>query len=126
MSILDTVGDKLVSDAVVDGSSGWTLCKSYMPDNLDNATDQVVAVFETGGAFPTPGLEYPDLQIIVRGLAYEYDLVRTKVDDVVASIDDATLSGFIFVYLSNSPIPLGYDANNRPSVSLNFNAAVTR
>jgi len=122
MSILDDIGAELTSDGVVGGVTDWVLAKSYMPPTPDN----VIALFETGGDAPdqTPGTkyEYPTFQVRVRGSKFGYEAARIKIQEVFDSLNDSTISGYIYVFpLQSGPIPLGYDReDNRPELSWNF------
>jgi len=122
MSILDDIGDKLVADAVVNGATGWTLYKSYQPDSAD----QTVTLLETGGEEPdqTQGIAYtfPTFQARVRGAELQYDVARTKIQEVFDSLNNSTIAGYVYVFASESgPIPLRYDtADERPEIVWNF------
>jgi len=127
MALLDDIGSALTTAGLVGGATGWTLYKSYFPDK----PDQVVGLFETGGDDPdlTEGTKYdmPSFQVRVRGQEFEYDTARTKIEAVFSTLHDATVSGYIFVFAVNSgPIPLGYDKNNRPDLSWNFQTMKAR
>lgn len=122
MSILDDIGTKLVDDNVVGGATGWVLHKSYLPATPDN----VIALFETGGAAPdqTPGTahDFPDFQVRGRSSEFTYDVLRDKMQEVFDSLNDATLSGYIYTFaIQSGPIPMGFDKqNNRPELVWNF------
>jgi len=128
MSILDDVGDKLVADAIVSGATGWTLYKSYLPATPDKA----IALFEAGGDAPdqTPGTahDFPDFQVRGRSAEFTYDVLRTKMQEVFDSLNDATLSGYIYTFaVQSGPIPMGFDKqNNRPELVWNFRAMKER
>lgn len=122
MSILDDIGTHLTSDGVVAGATGWALGKSYMPPD----PDKIVAIFETGGGAPdqTPGTayEFPTFQVRVRGSKFGYEAARTKIQEVVDSLNNATVSGYIYIYpVQSGPIVLRYDRDdNRPELAWNF------
>jgi len=122
MSILDDIGAKLVTDLVVEGVTGWTLAKSYMPPT----PDQVIGIFETGGIIPdqTEGIsyEYPTFQVRCRGLSFGYEATRIKIQEVFDSLNNSTVSGYIYIYPNESgPILLKYDHDdNRPELAWNF------
>jgi hypothetical protein len=130
MSILDDIATHLEtgSPTIVGGSTGWTLFKGLMPDS----PDQAVALYETGG--PPPGqekggtrLSEPTFQVRVRAGAHDYSAARTKIQEVFAELDDATISGYIFVFpLNAGPLPLGQDTNERPHLTWNFRTMVAR
>jgi hypothetical protein len=122
MALLDDIGDKLVADAVADGATGWTLYKSYQPDSPDKS----VTVLETGGPEPdqTPGVAhtFPTFQVRVRDSTFEYAAARAKMDEVFNSLNDATVSGYVYIFAADSgPLPLRYDAaDERPELVWNF------
>lgn len=126
MSLLDDIATKLddagVGDIAATGgaSTGWTIYKSYQP----NAPDQVITINELPGSLrdQTEGTEYefPGFQIVVRGAELEYDVARIKMDEVIAELNNVAISGFVYIFADASPIPLGYDENQRPIIVLNF------
>lgn len=120
MSLLTDIQTVLVNAGVVGGVTGWTLFLGYLPPD----PDQAVAVTETGGepADQTEGTRVDEItfQIQVRAAAYRYEDARTKLDGVFAALNDSALPNSTFVYVSSGPTPLGYDANYRPKLSLNF------
>lgn len=126
MAILDTIANKLIADAVVDGASGWTVSKGYMPDSVATNNDQVIGIFEYDGGIPDTCNLYPRISVMIRGKEYEYNIARTKADAVVTSLDNATLSGFVFILLSSNVFSAGYDTNNRPILTVNFKTMVSR
>lgn len=120
MALLDDVGNLLEAASVTGGVTGWLLNKSFMTDEQD----QVVTVTE-GAARPsdhTPGTahDFPAVQVLVRGSKLDYVSVRTKVDAVIAALNDATVSGQVFMLLRQSPLALGVDSLQRPMISVNF------
>jgi len=127
MSILDDIGTALDAASVTGGVTGWTLYKSYLPDSPDLA----IAVFETGGPTPdqTQGDKFdePSFQVRGRGEAFGYDALRTKMQEVFDALNDATVSGYTFIFADSSgPIPMGYDKNDRPELSWNFSTMKAR
>jgi len=125
--ILDDIGTALESASVVGGATGWTLYKSYMPDSPDTS----IAIFETGGGEPdqTQGDAYdmPTFQVRARGDAFGYSDLRTKMQAVFTALNNATVSGYVFIFADSSgPIPMGYDKNNRPELAWNFSTMKAR
>ena len=123
MSLLDDIKNKLVSDGIVDGSTGWKFYKAYLPDSPSN----VVAIYEMPGPEPdqTQGIayEYPGFQIYTRASAFEYDVARSKLMEVYRSLNNADIPGYNYIYAADSgPILDSYDkASNRPILFLSFN-----
>lgn len=126
MALIDTIADKLITDGIVDGSTNWTVTKSYLPDTKNGIEDQVIAIFETQGAVPDECFFYPRFSVHIRGRQFEYDVARTKADQVVTSLDDITISGFIYLFLSSNVFGGGVDGENRPIVIANFLGMVPR
>lgn len=124
MSILDDIGSHLVSSGVVGGSTDWALFKSYQPDY----PDKTITIFDLGGDEPdqTDGVEYefPEFKVQVRGESFGYSAARDKMVDVVNALNNATVSGYIFIYpLNSGVVPEEYDkADNRPEISVEFKA----
>lgn len=122
MGILDDIESKLVADSVGGGVTGWSIYKSYQPDS----PDKVITIYESGGSVPDQtsgiGYSYPTFQVRGRGVEFGYSELRVKMDEVLSSLNNATISGYVYVFPDDSGvIPLGYDsANNRPMVSINF------
>jgi len=122
-ALLDDIGTALTTASVVGGATGWALAKAFEPPT----PNRVVSVYETGGGEPdqTDGTKYdsPTFQVRVRGDEFGYSDARDKMDDVFAALNDATISGYVYVFARQSgPIPLGHDGNTRPLMTLNFQA----
>lgn len=126
MAILDDLQTKLISDNVAGGATGWGIGKAYMPDSSTQGPNQFVALYERGGEYPRKEHERLRIQVLVRGNPYEYDVARAKAASVIASLDDATISGVVFIYLSSSIELFSSDTNNRPFVSINFDVFTQR
>lgn len=125
--LLDDIAAALESAGVAGGTSGWGLYKGILPDKPDKA----VALYETAGDVPSSALalDFPGLQVRVRGPrrrddAAPYTAARAKIQEVFDALhaQEARLgSGYVFIYAVNSgPLPMGYDANDRLHLSLNF------
>lgn len=121
MDLMDDIGQKLIDDGLVDGSSGWKLYKSYLPDS----PDQAVVIYERSGVEPdqTIGIayEYPAFQIYVRASQFKYNLARTKIREIFNSLNNADIAGYVYIYATDSgPILDEYDRENRPAVFWTF------
>ena len=126
MSLLDDIATKLddagVGDIAATGgsSTGWTIYKSYQSASPDKA----ITINELPGdqRDQTEGTEYefPGFQVTVRGPELEYDTARTKMDEVITALNNATISGFVYIFADASPIPLGFDEDQRPVIAINF------
>lgn len=126
MALLDDIGTLLESASVTGGATGWLLNKSFMTDEQD----QVVTITE-GVARPsdhTSGTvhDFPAVQVLVRGAKLDYATARTKMDAAIAALNDAAVSGQVFMLLRQSPLSLGVDALQRPMISANFDVMRVR
>lgn len=126
MSILDTIGDKLIAEGVVNGISGWTLSKCYLPNSVDGITNNVVAVFEREGPGTEPGVTLPKISIHVRAGENEYNVARAKAQEVIDVLDNTSLTDFVFLFLKSNIYFGGVDTNNRPIAIINFISMVRR
>lgn len=120
MALIDDILSTLTTAAVIDGST-WFGHGAYMPAT----PDQVVLVVETGGLVPgqesVTGFDKPTFQVRVRGQAEQYDVARTKMQEVFDALNDATISDFVYCFaVQSGPLPLGHDEKDRPLLSLNF------
>lgn len=127
MGILTDIEAKLIADTVGGGVTDWLIELSQFNEEGDLS----IGLFETGGELPDSDEaadsdatidvhEFPDFQVIVRGEASGYEVARAKMDDVINSLQNATITGFTYVFMKSSVLPLGLDDNNRPLISLNF------
>lgn len=126
MALIDDILATLTTAAVIDGST-WTGFGAYTPA----VPDQVVIVTETGGPAPdqTPviGHDFKTFQIRVRGAKEEYDTARTRMQAVFDALNDATISGYVYVFaVQSGAMPLGNDEKDRPIIGLNFQCMVAR
>ncbi len=128
MSALDDIIAQLVTDAVVDGSTGWGSMRSFMPDS----PDKIVVVFDVGGGDvdQTQGTHQFDnilFQVRVRATEQDYSAASTKMDEVFASLNNVSITGYTYIFANSiQPIPLGLDKNNRPELVMNFSAMKER
>lgn len=126
MNLLDTIADKLITDGVVGGASGWDVCKNYLPNTVDGLNDQVVAIYLNQGAEPHPQFVYPSISIHVRGKKFEYNVAHAKAEAVIVSLDDQTLTDVTYLFISTNIFNGGVDTNERPIAIINFNAMISR
>lgn len=130
MPLLDDVGNWLVTQGIVGGSTGWTLGESFMPPN----PDKMIVLYETPGENPeiigTGSSEKiydkPGFQVRIRSTEFDYVGARSKIQEVFKALhqkEPAITSGVNYVYVygvSSGPMPMGLDANNRPELTWNF------
>ena len=124
MSLLDTIGDRLVAAGAAGGDSGWALYKAFLPDQPDRA----VAVFEVAGPAPETrmAIDYPRFQVRIRGEPHGYAVARARADLAVAALhagEAALGAGWVYLHVSQSGVlPVGHDDRRRPALVLNFHA----
>lgn len=121
MALLDDIATHLTNQGVVGGATGWEIKKSF----LGPTPDKQIVLYETGGvqgdADEGTQYDYPTFQVHGRGAVFEYDLLRVKMQEVYEALHDRSVSGFVYVYGSQSaPLPAGYDDNDRPQLTWNF------
>lgn len=126
--ILDDVIDLIAADGY--GVRDSTLFKHLLPD----APDACVVVGEYGGrpgeeifGEPGPAIEYPRVQVRVRGTAYDYDTPRALAERIYQGF--GRRGGFTINttrYLALTPLqppyPLDRDAANRYVFAVNLEA----
>lgn len=104
-------------------TSGWSIYIGNLPD----AVDTVVLVNRTGGRDPFPHLaiNFPSVQVVVRGAKNGYVAASDKMNAVVeALLGMNTTAAGLDTYRSCNQIGdisyLGQDENTRPMFSANF------
>jgi len=124
--ILDAIGSVLASASI--GTQGTDLFLSRSPESPDSC----VTVYESGAGYSiytqgTTGaaLQVTNIQVIARGALEDYVGARTKITDVITAMEaikETTASGIRLLRAEQlgRPIPLGYDGNDRPRISMNF------
>ncbi len=105
------------------GTSGWTIEIGAMPDTPDKA----MMISDTGGLEANPKwlLDFPSLQVMVRGIVSGYlDTFREAkaVKDLLLGIpsQDLNLDRWVSVTLGSDVAFVGRDENMRPMFSVNF------
>lgn len=124
--LLDDLDAYLTAQGVI--STGWTLCKAYLPDDQD----LVVALFETGG-YPAQELrrenERVTFQLVVRASRLDYVTCRAKWQEAFDALQDAQemtgsspllLPGVAYIQAMHyGPVSLT-DDKGRPNLKSNF------
>jgi Bacteriophage minor capsid protein len=105
----------------------WVIVISRLRD-LPN---KMISILDAGGREPEPGLDinYPAIHIIVRGEPDGYVDTYNKcldIKDVLLGRKTEIRGGdtWASVTMPQDIIPLGYDENERPEFSLNFNLII--
>lgn len=111
----------------IGGTSGWGIFLGRLP----TAPDTAMACKATGGASPWPhlALNFPSVQIIVRGAPGSYEGAEAKAREVVKKLLGlpSQVVGNDFygsVRQLGDVISLGFDEKNRPLFSCNFHLIV--
>lgn len=120
MALLDDIAAELEANLIAGGSTGWSLFKSYMPE--DGSTNKAICIYETGGGYPDGNFTYPNFQIAGRGEVYGYEALRAKMKEVYDLLADGAVSGFAYIFATQEPLMIGYDKNDRPKIVINFEA----
>lgn len=104
----------------------WVIMISRMRDG-DGAPNKCIAIYDTGGLAPEPGLDinYPTVQLVVRGEPDGYVDAHRKcrdIRDVLLGRHSELRGGdtWASVTMPSDILSLGYDDNERPEFSMNF------
>mgnify|MGYP003395104934 CR=1 FL=1 len=122
--LLDDVRTYLISQGLVEGSTGWSCTEAYMPDDAD----KTVAIFETGG-LPADTLDRKNravtFQTRVRAARLDFTTARTKWQQIFDALQDAqvasgspqSLVGYVFIQ-AMAVAPTHFNDNNgRPNLT---------
>ena len=121
----DLLKDILVADGegVFAATSGWGIYIGDEPDQPDTS----ITLYDTGGQAPNPkfALDYPTVQIRIRGSKGAYQAAYDKARTVRASLlghDSGTIGDtwLVSVTMKGDIMHLGKDQDRRPLVTLNF------
>ena len=134
--LLDVVGQWLIDQGIVGGTSGWPLYKGFLPpSSQDDPTEKCIALFETPGDPPDvirdPSIhektyDNPGLQVRGRSAVNGYQELRVQLQlifDALHQNEPTGTSGEVFVYMygkTSAPLQLGKDGTNRDEMSWNF------
>lgn len=126
MSLETDFKDILVANSIgaFEASTGWSISIGVMPASPDT----VIVVTQSGGkpADPKWLLDYPNVQVRVRGPKGNWAQARQKIQDIkdlmLGRMSETQPSGdrWVSVRLLSDVVPLGYDSLSRPEFSVNF------
>lgn len=109
------------------GTSDWAVFIGQMQPE----PDRCICVTDSGGRAPDPKwlLDYPSVQIIVRGGPNDYAAVADKVGHikrVLLGMSSQLVNGdrWNHINMAGEPSLLGFDQNKRPEFVLNFNLII--
>lgn len=112
---------------VFGGSTDWAM---FIGQTVAEP-DRCISVTDSGGRAPDPKwlLDYPSVQIIVRGGPNDYEAAMNKVKQIKSILLGASsqvVNGdqWNHINLAGEPSLLGYDQNKRPEFVMNFNLII--
>lgn len=122
MPLLNDIGEKLEDESI--GTVGTNIFLGYMPDSPDIC----IGLFIYAGAPPdevSEDVEYPGLQVRVRGAAAGFEDALEKAYDIfnaLHGLTDTTLTATYYYRISanQSPAQMGVDEKDRPEFVINF------
>ena len=125
---LDSVQTALINAGVgqkTNSANDWMIFKGFLQDG-DPVADRAICLYETPGTPPLEAwaIDYPGVQVVVRGRADDYTAVRGKIQDVFTALHAREINisaDFVYFYARQSgPLSMGRDERRRPSLSWNF------
>lgn len=128
--VAEGIKDVLVTAGVgvFGATTGWGIFISREPDSDQ---DSVITIYNTGGEEPNPKwlLDFPSVQVRVRGDKGDYQGAHTKsidIRDALLGLPSQLLNGDQWVAVNEigSLNQLGYDSNDRPLFTLNYGLIV--
>jgi hypothetical protein len=120
----------LIAEAVVSATptADWAVFIGKMPER---APDRSVVIVDTGGLTPNPKwlIDYPAIQIRVRGKSNGYSEARNKavrIKDELLGITSLDINGnrWVSIRMTGDIVMLGYDQSERPQFALNFDLII--
>ena len=124
-SVAEGIKDLLVaaSVGVFNASSGWTI---HIGREV-TSPDTCITIARTGGLPSNPAylLDYPNIQVRVRGSASGYQTAETKaceVKDALLGLPSQDLNGDRWVSITQLAdiVHIGFDDSSRPLFTVNF------
>ena len=107
----------------------WPMFEGQLPAD----PDQCIMVRKPGGPRPEVkiAIDYPSIQVLVRSTRQGYDEASDKVEEIKLALHAIPSSPVQFpdltsCLLAGEPAFTGYDENNRPIWSANFNCIVSK
>lgn len=104
-------------------SSGWGIFIGKIPQKPETA----IAVITTGGETSNPKylLDYPSIQVLIRGAKNGYSAAYTKalaIKNTLLGLSSQTVNGDLWVQVNmiGDIASLGFDENDCPMFSANF------
>ncbi len=108
-------------------TTGWSIQIGRIVDEPDTQ----IVIFATGGkpSEPKLAIDYPSVQVLVRGSANGYEAARQKIIDVknaLLGLPSQTVNGdrWDSVLAIGDIKSMGYDQKQRPSFVMNFSLII--
>ena len=109
------------------GTSGWGIFIGKLPQKPETA----IAVVGTGGQTANPKylLDYPSIQVLIRGAKNGYQAAYAKAlasKNTLLGLSSQTVNGdwWVQVNMIGDITPLGFDENDCPMFSVNFSLII--
>lgn len=116
----------LESDAGLDLTYGTNLFVNHEPDRV-GIQNEVITIYDTGGAEPDTQhvYEYPTIMIRGRGDIRNYSSIYTLLESIKNELHgtaNKTINSarYIGIWLSSDIFFVGYDERSRPILTINF------
>lgn len=137
---IDRVQTALINAGVgqkTNSTTDWMIYKWSMQDSDPASTktiaDRAICIYDSPGMPPEEGLmlDYPDIQIVVRGKPDDARAVRDKMQDAFLALHaqepDIGVPPFVYFYAKHSaPLSLGIDERRRLKMAWNFRSMRSR
>src|SRR5262245_33910597 len=127
--VLDDIAALLEAAGV--GTIGVDLIKSGLPPDTDPSTTLLTALVESPGMpdlyvhdATLPSVEYPFVQVLVRGAPYGYEAARLKAEharQVLGGVHNTDLGAtfYLWIFVQQPPFWLRTDQQERPILEFN-------
>lgn len=128
-TIQEGIRDLLVAGAVgaFNATDGWNICISRFMDKPDTS----IVIRRTGGMTPNPKwlIDYPSIQVIVRGSPSGAQAAEDKVQEVkdaLLGLPSQDLNGdrWVQINMLGDYVDIGQDELHRPRFSVNFHLII--
>ncbi len=122
MSLLTDIADHLATNNVVEGASGWDVYIEHQPPT----PDKCITLIQFAGGSPDQSTvishSYPEFQARGRGGPWGIEELQTKMEEVLATLNNPTVVGYVYIYPTTSaPRLLRVDQQDqRPEMVVDF------
>ena len=108
-------------------TTGWNICFAREP----KTPDQCITIFDSGGGEANPKwlLDYPSIQVRIRGAKGQYLAAWRKakqVKDALLGLGPQSVNAhrIVSITMFSEITPIGYDENERPILTINLRLIV--